>query len=207
MVGQYVDNDHRTWDEHLPALQFAFNTAVHDATGYTPAFLNHGRELTPPISPDTPTPPADEPDAVRRKLAEAYELVRITLARAFHRQQHYYDLRRRPWKPKLGEWVWKREHPLSKKSDNFNAKLAPKYSGPYEVRKFISPVITDLRSKRGKWHKHIHIQDLKPASECDKDGELQNIAKGNNINLDAAESEDEHGESAQKLAGCRPRQT
>jgi len=102
MVGQYVENDHRSWDEHLPALQFAFNTAVHDATDYTPAFLNHGRELTPPISPDTPIRPAVEPDAVKRKLAEAYKLVRITLARAFHRQQRYYDLRRRPWKPENG---------------------------------------------------------------------------------------------------------
>ncbi|KMQ93757.1 gypsy retrotransposon integrase-like protein 1-like protein [Lasius niger] len=38
MIGQLVDKDHRNWDENLPALQFAFNTAVHEATGYTPAF-------------------------------------------------------------------------------------------------------------------------------------------------------------------------
>src|SRR5436190_4810744 len=48
MVAQYVGQDHRAWDEHIPALQFAYNTAPHDATGYTPAYLNCGRELALP---------------------------------------------------------------------------------------------------------------------------------------------------------------
>jgi len=55
----------------------------------------------------------------------------------------------------------KREHPLSKKADAFNAKLAPKYSGSYEVKNIVSPVIVDIRSKRGKWYRHVYIQDLK----------------------------------------------
>lgn len=48
MIGQFVEDDHRAWDEHLPALQFAFNTAVHDATSYTPVYLNHDREPRSP---------------------------------------------------------------------------------------------------------------------------------------------------------------
>jgi len=51
------------------------------------------------------------------------------------------------------------------KKDAYNAKLAPKYTGPLEVRKIISPVIVDLRDARGKWHRHIHVQDLKPAND------------------------------------------
>jgi len=89
--------------------------------------------------------------------------VRTNLARAFDRQEKYYNLRRRAWKPTIGEKVWKRLHPLSSKKDAYNAKLAPKYAGPLEVRKIISPVIVDLRDARGKWHRHIHVQDLKPA--------------------------------------------
>lgn len=41
MISMYGDGTKR--DEYLAELQFAFNTA--DATGYSPAFLNHGREL------------------------------------------------------------------------------------------------------------------------------------------------------------------
>ncbi|XP_025265729.1 uncharacterized protein LOC112638364 [Camponotus floridanus] len=94
------------------------------------------------------------------------------MAQAFQRQKRHYDLRRRPWKPNVGEWVWKRDHPLSKKSEAYNAKLAPKFSGPYEIQKIVSPVIVDLKSKRGKRIRHVHIQDLKAAHQ-----------NNNNVNL------------------------
>jgi len=186
MVTQYVEKDHRAWDEHIPAFQFAFNTALHDATGYTPAFLNYGRELRGPEDTNQLTAEHDAPDNLRRKLTEAYELVRIQLAQAFQRQKHHYDLRRRPWKPSIGEWVWKRDHPLSKKSEAYNAKLAPKFSGPYEIKQIVSPVIVDLRSKRGKWIRHVHVQYLKaahvnnnnfipPDDDTDSEPEVANI--------------------------------
>ncbi|KYN08461.1 hypothetical protein ALC62_00553 [Cyphomyrmex costatus] len=164
MIAQYVQRNHRDWDDRIPELQFAFNSAHHDATGYTPAYINLGRELLSPVNAkDACKSIAPPPDATRRHLEEAYELVRINLAQAFQRQQHYYDLRRRPWKPRIGEQVYKREHPLSNKAAAFNAKLAPKFKGPLEVRRVVSPVIYDLRDTSGRWYRHIHIQDLKPA--------------------------------------------
>ncbi|KMQ83006.1 Uncharacterized protein F44E2.2 [Lasius niger] len=102
MISQYVEGDHKNWDEHLPALQFAHNTAVNDATGYTPAYLNHGRELATPHA-DEKTTTATEPSEIRRQVEKAYELTRIHLARAFQRQEKYYNLRRRPWRPQIGE--------------------------------------------------------------------------------------------------------
>lgn len=44
-IAQYTGKNQRMWNERLPELQFA---ASHDATGYSPAFLNHGRELARP---------------------------------------------------------------------------------------------------------------------------------------------------------------
>ncbi|KMQ82687.1 Uncharacterized protein F44E2.2, partial [Lasius niger] len=132
MISQFVEDDHRAWDDHLPALQFAFNTAVHDATGYSPAYLNHGRKLTAPHPAEILLAAADEPSETFRRLQEAYELVRINLARAFQGQEKYYNLRRRAWRAQEGDWVWRRDHPLSKKVDDFNAKLAPKFIGPLE---------------------------------------------------------------------------
>lgn len=35
------------WDRYLPAIAYAFNTTPSAATGYTPFYLNHGREVSP----------------------------------------------------------------------------------------------------------------------------------------------------------------
>ncbi|XP_067207959.1 uncharacterized protein [Linepithema humile] len=147
MIAQYVGHDHRDWDKRIHALQFAYNTARHEVTGYTPAFLNYGRELAAPHSEDRDSTPTEgrSPEENHRQLQKAFEVVRIQLARAFHRQEKYYNLRRRSWRPKIGDQVWKRDRPLSDKADAFNAKIAPKFIGPLTVRKIISPVIVDLR--------------------------------------------------------------
>lgn len=82
---------------------------------------------------------------------------------AFNRQETHYNLRRRNWCPRVGEFVWKRDYPLSDKKTNFNAKLVPRYTGPLKIKKIVSPVIVDLRDARGRWHRHIHMEDLKSA--------------------------------------------
>ena len=163
MISQYVEKDHRDWDENIPAIQFAYNTAFHDATGYTPAFLNFGGELAIPSLAPALVDDNDTPEELQKRLQEAFELVRINLARGFQRQERYYNLRRRNWRPQIGEQVWKKHRPLSNKAEAFNAKLAEKYIGPLEVRKIISPVIVDLKSPQGRWHRHVHVQDLKPS--------------------------------------------
>ncbi|KMQ87188.1 reverse ribonuclease integrase [Lasius niger] len=134
----------------------------HETTGHSPAYLNCGRELARPHPEDRRQPAtALVPDVVHRHLQDAYELVRVHLARASQRQAKHYNLRRRDWRPRIGELVWKRNHTLSDKAKAFNAKLAPKFIGPMEVRKIVLPVIVDLRDARGRWHRHIHVQDLK----------------------------------------------
>ncbi|XP_070154051.1 uncharacterized protein [Polyergus mexicanus] len=168
MIAQYVGKRHNNWDERIVALQFAINTARHEATGYTLAYVLHGRELARPHPEDRrPPAPAPSPDVNRKRLEEAFEVVRIHLARASQRQERHYNLRRRDWRPQIGEQVWKRDRPLSSKSGTFNAKLAPRHIGPLEVRRILSPVVVDLRDARGKWHRHIHVQDLKPAPDID----------------------------------------
>lgn len=76
--------------------------------------------------------------------------------------------------------MWRKNYLLSKKSENFNAKLAPKYSGPFEIRRIISLVIIDLRAKRGKWLKHIHVQDLKSAVEETNNNQDDDMTTNNN---------------------------
>lgn len=170
MIAQNTGEDQRDWDQHLPEIAFAVNTSTHSSTGFTPALLNLGREVTAPntwhraLHPDVPDEP---PELAARtqvidKLRDLFQVTRDRLAQAFVHQSHHYNLRRRPFRPQVGAVVYKRERPLSDKARKFNAKLAPKYSGPYIIRKVVSPVIVELRAPDSrKVVGRVHVKDLK----------------------------------------------
>ena len=50
--------DHQNWDRHLPAIVHAYNIGVNSTTGYSPFFLNYGRECTTPLDCTLPDPPS-----------------------------------------------------------------------------------------------------------------------------------------------------
>lgn len=134
MISQYVNREHRKWDSCLAEVQFAYNTVTHDATRHTSAFLNHGRELPRPEERERHGKPR-APHVLQRRLQDAFEIVRNKLARAFQRQERYYNQRRREWRPQIGEWVWKRDHPLSRRADAFNASDRSSSSDRYKSGK------------------------------------------------------------------------
>ncbi|KAH8295536.1 hypothetical protein KR018_008026, partial [Drosophila ironensis] len=101
-----------------------------------------------------------EENAAKLKI---FEIVRRNLETAAQDQARHYNLRRRPWKPKVREKVWMREHPLSKAAEGFAAKLAPKFGGPYKVVAQKSPVIFELRGSDGKATRTAHVSGLKTA--------------------------------------------
>jgi len=95
----------------IEVFQFAYNTARHETIGYTSAYFNHGRELDGSHPDDRRRrSPAAVSDTNRRRLEEAYKVVRTNLARGFQWQENYYNLWRRIWKPTLGEKIRKRLH-------------------------------------------------------------------------------------------------
>ena len=49
MLSMYVSSHHRDWDETLPYVCFAYNTARQESTGFSPFFLLYGREPLLPI--------------------------------------------------------------------------------------------------------------------------------------------------------------
>ncbi len=49
MVSAYVEDNHRSWDHHLPELRFAINTAVQESIGMSPAELHLGRKIHSPL--------------------------------------------------------------------------------------------------------------------------------------------------------------
>lgn len=170
MLRAYVGNNHRHWDKHVAQLGFALRSSVHESTGYSPNFLNFGREL--PISGagfgflrDEETVPEVE-DCQRyterlRDLKNIHQEVHELLKDAHQRNARHYNLRRRPQEFKEDSLVWKKNFTQSDAANYYSAKLTPRYVGPYRVVKKVSPLIYALEDMQGKAIGNWHITDLK----------------------------------------------
>ena len=97
MVKTYVNDEHDDWDEFLPQLEFAYNTAVHATTGFTPYELMFGRMPKVPLDLILTRPEIDFPvtidnyaGEIKRNLKKAYEAVtrnvesRMEIARIYY---------------------------------------------------------------------------------------------------------------------------
>ena len=49
MLSKVVGDNQKDWDEKLPGVMMAYNSAVHESTGFKPYFLEHGREMRLPV--------------------------------------------------------------------------------------------------------------------------------------------------------------
>ncbi|XP_041449649.1 uncharacterized protein LOC121404381 [Drosophila obscura] len=182
MMAQYIEGDQRTWDDLLPELSLAINSSASDTTGFSPAFLVLGREpRLPGALYDEVTPgmgeEAEPAHDKSTRLQEIFKVVQANTQRASQEQRRTYNLRRREWRPTLGTMVLLRQHHLSKASDGFAAKLAPKYDGPYKIVKFLSPNIVRLQTPQGRQGKTASLMDLKEFHAVDDDEPAQTAPK------------------------------
>lgn len=170
MIAQYIKDDHTLWDVYLKELCYAYNTSVHDTTGYTPALLNFGRELRIPNAAHGPLKVAGvrespslsaEVKSRLEKLSAIFEKCRKNMKRASESQTKYYNLRRREVSYKVDDKVWLRQHPLSSAAESFAAKLAAKYDGPYTIMSKVGANIYQLQSDSSRTIVRAHVKDLK----------------------------------------------
>jgi len=135
MIAQYAGTNQRCWDEALPEITLAVNTSVTASTGYSPAFVTQGREPRLPralydeVAIGTGQA-SQEPEANAGKLKEIFEIVRRSLEKASQDQARYYNLRRRPWKPRVGRASMVKGASPNQRGGKFPAKLAPRFGGP-----------------------------------------------------------------------------
>ncbi|GFY63199.1 transposon Ty3-I Gag-Pol polyprotein [Trichonephila inaurata madagascariensis] len=81
MLSMYVDAELKNWDEILPFVTFAYNTAKQKTTGFTPFYLLHGREAETTLDTMLPFCPNDFDDNNIAKVAsraeESRQLARV----------------------------------------------------------------------------------------------------------------------------------
>ncbi|KAL4719634.1 hypothetical protein ACJJTC_002782 [Scirpophaga incertulas] len=93
------------------------------------------------------------------ELKDIFLKVKQKLNSAYERGKKIYDRRKRDVGLKVGQVVWKKDYILSKASENFARKLAPRnIKGVVEER--VSPLVYRLRALNGRKLGLTHIKDI-----------------------------------------------
>ncbi|GFV34436.1 hypothetical protein TNCV_1413671 [Trichonephila clavipes] len=152
MLSMYVDVEQKNWDEILPFVTFAYNTAKQETTGFTPFYLLHGREAETTLDTMLPFCPNDFDDNNITKIAaraeESRQLARMHTLRAQDKDRRRYDSKHQMVSYAPGDLVWIYT-PVRKVG--LSEKLLRRYFGPYQVLRRLSAVT-------------YAVQDFDPAS-------------------------------------------
>lgn len=156
-----INEDHKSWDENLPAIAAAINSAKHESTGVSPHFANFGRDLI--LHTDlykqqelnTHQDPKIAQDNRLSTLKRVHEFVVQHIKASYEKSKRFYNLRTRTVSFKIGDVVWRRNFSLSSKMEGINQKLNPKFTAAL-VRGILGHnmyLLEDVMSgKQGKYH-------------------------------------------------------
>ena len=140
---------------------------VNRNTGFTPNFLQLGREINQPadvmlglpVNRETSDTPAAYAKQLIHRLSETYDEVRRNLKGAQNRQKTYYDRRVYPKKFNVGNLVYRKNSSVSKSQSR---KLSPIFTGPYIVMEVLSSYLYRVQDRRNVLvlhHDHIKLCD------------------------------------------------
>ena len=166
MLGKVVEENQRDWDERLPAVMAAYRASVHEATGYTPNFLMFMREHRAPLDvafgrPEEEEGTSDYHEYVEQQLERmrnCYELVREHTGQAVRRMKTRYDLRARPSKYEVGQWVWVYS---PRRFLRRSPKWQKMYSGPYLIVRKVGGVNFVVQRTKRSNPLVVHMDKLK----------------------------------------------
>ena len=148
MISHYVNGSHTDWDKYIGYLIFAFNTSVHETTGYTPFYLTHSYEADLPI--DRSLGITNNPlggNFSIEKVISARKRAKETIETNQEKSKILYDQKRRQDNFKKGELVYvkypNRKHGKSE-------KLLNQYRGPLEIVRQTAPNNYEIKNSAGK---------------------------------------------------------
>ncbi|GFV53045.1 retrovirus-related Pol polyprotein from transposon 412 [Trichonephila clavipes] len=162
MLSMYVDVEQKNWDEILPFVTFAYNTAKQETTGFTPFYLLHGHEAETTLDTMLPFCPNDFDDNNITKIAaraeESRQLARVHTLRAQDKDRRRYDSKHQMVSYAPGDLVWVYTPVLRRLS-----------AVTYAVQDF------DPASRKRKLREVVHVLRMKPYHDPAEQIETEDI--------------------------------
>lgn len=165
-----ISFDSSDWDQHLTAVEFAYNSAVQSSTLRTPFALNYAHEPHAPLALQLPA----SPDVSRKNVAADAFVTRLrdnlgrakaNILSAQTAQVRAADSHRRDLTFKVGDKVLLSTAKLLPTIGTTANKLQPLFCGPFEVIGVPTPVDVRLQLPSSMHiHPVIHVSRVKPYS-------------------------------------------
>ncbi len=173
----YCSKNQLDWSRYLMWAEYAQNSLQKPATGLTPFQCILG--FQPPLFPwsGEPTNVPSVNDWIQRS-EETWDQAHQHLRQAVRRQQTQADRHRRQ-NPEYqaGQWVWLSTRDLRLRLPC--CKLSPRYVGPYQIRRQITPVSFELTlPNHFRVSPTFHVSLLKPADGLEEGSEEPPVEEG-----------------------------
>jgi len=169
MLRPLINQRHDDWDQHLTAIEYAYNDSVQASTGHTPFYLDYGQHPWSPVDFFNPTTHGnvsssnDTADTFATRLQETIAAAKSSIQRAQQSQKKHADKRRKPHPTfNVDDLVL-----LSATAVHGNGaiklpKLDPRWYGPFPVVQQINNVSYKLQLPQDlRIHPVFHVSVLK----------------------------------------------
>jgi hypothetical protein len=151
MLRAYTSARQDDWDTVLTSAEFAYNNSVQASTGFTPFYLNYGKDpytpvrlLQPAAAESASDPQVPATTSFVEKIESALQLAYENLKRAQERQTEQANKDRRDHSFKVGDLVRLSTVNIRKTAYGMARKLMPRYVGPFSIIRQVSPVAFEL---------------------------------------------------------------
>ena len=164
MLRAYVNQTQNDWDQHLVAIEFAYNNGKQASTGFSPFYLNYGQHPSLPlamVNPSTTNVNATAEQMLEQLFADL-SVAEKNVAKAQEQQQHHSNQHRRDVEYNEGDKVLLSTADLRLKM-KVTPKLTARFIGPFTIKRKLSPLNYELELPPSlPIHPVFHISKLRP---------------------------------------------
>jgi hypothetical protein len=171
MLRAYVNSKQDDWDQHLPAIEFAYNNSKQASTGFSPFYLNYGQHPNYPLAAMSSKSNGSAEQINNATAEEMLEQLfndlrtaETNIIKAQQQQTNATNQHRKHIQFNLGDRVllstsdlrWKRGTP----------KLSARFIGPFTIKKVLSTLNYELELPPSlPIHPVFHVSKLRRWNE------------------------------------------